>query len=67
MKAHIQKLILFLGLHFHVTQHKWGRKLFGGKWYQIYTLGIPLTNQIFWSDYEIASCQSITLKTEEYK
>jgi hypothetical protein len=61
----MKKLIIrFFG--FELMQHKWGRKYIGGTFYEIYTIGIPLTKQIFWSDTEIKSCQSQTLQTEIY-
>lgn len=54
-------LIVFLDLSHKVTQHQWGRKLFGGGWYLIRT---NLTMADFWSSTNISSCggRSIALK-----
>ncbi len=60
----LRTLIDFVGLKFEVTQYKWGRKLFKGKWYYIFPRGLSMS--LFWSDQEITSCQSETITTEEY-
>jgi hypothetical protein len=62
----MKKLIIKL-FGFELMQYKWGRKYIGGTFFQIYTVGTPLTQQIFWSDVEITSCQSRTLKIENYQ
>ena len=59
----MKKLIIKL-FHFELMQHKWGRKYIGGTFYRIYPMGLQMND--FWSDTEITSCQSITLKTETY-
>ena len=64
MKA-IKIIITVFGLKFNVIQYKWGRKLFGGKYYLISTIQLGMAP--FWSDKEITSCQSKTLKTENYQ
>jgi hypothetical protein len=64
MKESIKSILTFFNLKFNATQYKWGRKLFGGKWYYIHPRGLQMA--CFWSDTEIKSCQSVTLETEEY-
>lgn len=53
----------FLGCKFRVTQYRWGRKLYGGKWYLIYPRGLSMAN--FWSDIIITSCQSEIINMED--
>jgi hypothetical protein len=60
----IKQIILIFGLKFNAIQYKWGRKLFGGKYYLISTIQLGLAP--FWSDTEITSCQSKTIKIEDY-
>ncbi len=59
----MKKLLQFFGLKFKATQHKWGRKLFGGTYYYINVTGLGMT---LWSDKEITSCQAKTITTEVY-
>ncbi len=58
----MKRIFTFLDLKFSITQYRWGRKMFGGKWYFIYPRGLSMG--FFWSDEEITSCQSETVKTE---
>lgn len=62
-KEGMKSIIIFLGLKFEATQHKWGRKLFGGKWYKISN---NLSMYPFWSDEIITSCQGRVIKEESY-
>lgn len=64
MKSALAFLITGFGLHFKVTQYRWGRKLYGGNWYLIETIQLRMAP--FWSDIEIKSCQSKTLQTEQH-
>lgn len=59
-------VLTFLNLKLEVTQYAWGRKLYKGTFYLIETQGLRLTNNPFWSDKEITSCQSQTLGIERY-
>jgi hypothetical protein len=56
-------IIRFLGLRFWVTQHQWGRRLFGGRWYLIET-GLPMSS--FWTDKQVTSCQAVIREIEIY-
>jgi hypothetical protein len=49
---------------FELMQKCWGRKWIGGTFYLISPRGLQMGD--FWSDKEITSCQSITLKTETF-
>ena len=55
-------IFTFLDLKFSITQYRWGRKMFSGKWYLIYPRGLSMG--FFWSDKKITSCQSEAIKTE---
>lgn len=57
-------VLTFLNLKFNVIQYAWGRRLYGGSFYLIETIQLGLAP--FWSDAEITSCQSKTLKVEVY-
>lgn len=57
-------IIEWLGLKFWMTQYRFGRKYFGGKWYHINVRGLSMAP--FWSDTEITSCQAETLETEQW-
>jgi hypothetical protein len=60
----IRAIISFFGLKFNITQHRFGRKLYGGEWYYILVTGLVMAP--FWSDTEITSCQAKTLKKESH-
>ncbi len=60
----MRKILKELGLKFYIIQFKFGRKFYRGKFYLINTIQLRIAP--FWSDYEITSCQSKTLKTEFY-
>jgi hypothetical protein len=60
----MKKLIIRF-FRFQIMQYKWGRKFIGGKFYLLYPRGLQMAD--FWSDEIITSCQTIILKTEEYK
>lgn len=55
-------VLTFLNLKFNVIQYAWGRRLYGGTFYLISTIQLRMAP--FWSDAEITSCQSKTLKVE---
>ena len=57
----MKKLIEISGLKFEVIQYRWGRKLFKGEYYLIYSW-LPMN--IFWSDKLITSCGGKALETE---
>lgn len=56
-------VISFLNLKFNVTQYKWGRRLYGGKYYLIKT---DLRMNTFWAETQITSCGGKTIKQESY-
>lgn len=64
MKNIIIKIITFLNLNFDITQCRLFRKMFGGKWFLIDPSQLKMG--CFWSNEEIASCQSKVLLTEQY-
>lgn len=53
-------------IKFFLTQFRFGRKWYKGTYYLIYVIGVPLTNQVFWSEYLITSNQSRVLEIETY-
>jgi len=58
----VRKLIDFLGLKFHATEYRWGRRLYVGKWYYIENSLVD-----FWSQKLILSCQGKVKRIEYYK
>ena len=61
----MRKIIDFFGLDFYLIQYKFGRKFYKGTFYLIRCTALGLSD--FWSEREITSCQSKTIKTETYK
>jgi len=55
---------LYTPIQFEVTQYRWGRKIFKGKYYYIIPLGNP--SDSYWGEKERVSDQFVSKKTEEY-
>ena len=51
-------------IKFHLTQYKFGRKLYGGTYYLIWNW-LPMS--ILWSEILITSCGGRALETESYE
>lgn len=47
----------------YLTQYQWGRRLYGGIYYLINPVGLPMAP--FWSERVITSCQSRVEKVEK--